>query len=339
MSWPHRIFACISSLLVLVGAPVQAAHIERSTIAGSEVVRVRITDPRRYWNASGFREMTPSIRLSTQAHTSARTLIYLKIGDGGDLLTHSGPAGSRTIQYPPGSESDRVSMVMYRKNGLLGYTVDDVRGTRWDHNGREYFHVYRASGPEPHAPLIGYEWPRDNARAASEATERLTQILRTTALPNGYLSGDYYIYRFRQLNRCQGCHWPNKPSARRVSDRRPPWATDASGLYTPLAVLHDYAPLSAESAFHDPNSADPYIKAHCGSPTGPTNAERLGSPGGYYYRCPDMTYPIGVRDLRRAVRNGDRYSESVCDARRYLFGRLDLNGRRHFAAAMRSCRQ
>jgi hypothetical protein len=52
-----------------------------------------------------------------------------------------------------------------------------------------------------------------------------------------------------------------------------------------------------------------------------------------------MTYPIGVRDMRRAVRDGDRYSESVCDARRYLFERLDLNGRRHFAAAMRSCRR
>lgn len=337
MHWPHRIFACISSLLVLAGAPVQAANIERSTIAGSEVVSVRITDPRRYWNAAGFHEMTPPIRLSTQAHTSARTLIYLKIGSG-DVLTHAGPAGSRTIQYPPGSESDRVSMVMYRKNGMLGYTIDDVRGTRWDHNGREYFHVYRASGPQPHAPLIGYEWPRDNARAASEATERLTQILRTTALPNGYSSGDYYIYRFRQLNRCQGCHWPNKPSASRVSDRRPPWATDASGLYTPLAVLHDYAPLSADSAFHDPNSADPYIEAHCGSPGGPTNAERLGTPGGYYYRCPGMTYPIGVRDMRRAVRDGDRYSESVCHARRYLFEHLDLDGRRHFAAVMRSCR-
>ena len=337
--WSHRIFACISSLLVLAWAPVQAANIERAKIADSEVVRVRINDPRRYWNETGFREMTPPIRLSTQAHTSARTLIYLKIGDGGDLRTDTGPAGSRTIQYPPGSESDRVSMVMYRRNGVPGYTIDDVRGTRWDQNGRQYFHVYRASGPEPHAPLIGYEWPRDNASAASEATNRLTQILRTTALPNGYLSDAYYIYRFRQLNRCQGCHWPNKPTAHLASDRRPPWATDASGLYTPLAVLHDYAPLSAQSAFHDPNSADPYIKAHCGSPTGPSNAERLGSPGGYYYRCPDMTYPIGVRDMRRAVRDGDRYSESVCDARRYLFRRMDVSGRRHFSAAVRSCRR
>jgi len=178
MHWSHRIIACISSLLALAWAPVQAANIERSTIAGSEVVRVRVADPRRYWQKSGFREMTPPIRLSTQAHTSARTLIYLKIGDG-DVLTYSGPAGSRTIQYPPGSESDRVSMVMYRKNGMLGYTIDDVRGTRWDHNGREYFHVYRASGPEPHAPLIGYEWPRDNALSPAQSLPGLSLAEQT----------------------------------------------------------------------------------------------------------------------------------------------------------------
>ncbi len=328
----------MSSVLALAGAPVHA-DIERSTIAGSEVMRVRIADPRRYWHATGFREMTPPIRVSLVAHSNAQTVIYLKIGDGGNVLTHPGPDGSLTIQYPPGSESDRVSMALYRENGTLGYTINDVRGIRWDHNGREYFHVYRASGPEPHAPLIGYEWPRDNARAAADAAEQLTQILRTTPLPNGYWSSNYDIRRFRQLNRCQNCHWPNKRGARLLSDRRPSWATDASGLYTPLSVLHDYAPLSTESAFHDPNSTDPYIQAHCGSHTGPTNAERFGSPGGYYYRCPDMAYPIGVRDLPRALHEGDRYSERVCDARSYLYRRLDANGKRHFAAAMRSCRR
>jgi hypothetical protein len=322
---------------MLAGAPVQAAHIERTTIAGSEVMLVRIADQRSYWRASGFRKMTPPIRVSLLAHSNSKTVIYLKIGDRGEVLTHPGPDGSLTIQYPPSSESDRVSMAMYRENGSVGYTINDVRGIRWDHNGREYFHVYRASGPEPHAPLIGYEWPRDNTNAAAEASDRLTQILRTTPLPNGYWSSDYDIYRFRQLNRCQGCHWPDKRGARRLSDRRPPWATDASGLYTPLAVLRDYAPLSAESAFHDPNTADPYIQVRCGSHTGPTNAERLGSPGGYYYRCPDMTYPIGVRDLPRAIRQGDLYSQSVCDARRYLYQHLDPNGKRHFSAAIQSC--
>ena len=228
-------------------------------------------------------------------------------------------------------------MALYRRNGSTGYTIDDVRGIRWDRNGREYFHVYKASGAGPHAPLIGYEWPRDNVNAAAEATERLTQILRTTPMPSGFWPSNYDIWRFRQLNRCESCHWPDKRVASMLYDRGPPWATDASGLYTPLAVLHHYAPLSAQSAFHDPNSTDPYIQAHCGSHTGPTNAERRGSPGGYYYRCPDMAYPIGVRDFPRALRQRDRYSQSVCNARRYLYRHLDADGKRYFAPAMRVC--
>ncbi len=271
------------------------------------------------------------IRVSLVAHSRVKTVIYLKISDSGNVQTRQGPGGTRTLQYPPGSESDRVSMVMYRCNGSTGYTIDDVRGIRWDRNGREYFTFTKPVVPGRMRHSLATNG-HGTVRAAADATERLTQILRTTPAPSGFWASNYDIWRFRQLNRCESCHWPEKRGARMLYDRGPPWATDASGLlYTPLAVMHHYAPLSAQSAFHDPNSNDPYIQAHCGSHTGPTNAERQGSPGGYYYRCPDGAYPIGVRDLSRALRQRDRYSQSVCNARRYLYRLLDADGKRYFA--------
>ncbi len=63
MRGSHRIIAYISCMLALTSTSIHTANIERETIAGSEVVRVRIPDPRHYWDAAGFREMTPPMRL------------------------------------------------------------------------------------------------------------------------------------------------------------------------------------------------------------------------------------------------------------------------------------
>ena len=106
----------------------------------------------------------------------------------------------------------------------------DVPDTRWDANGREYFHVYRTSGPQPNAPLEGYEWPRDHPTATLAVNTLLSATVSDTLLPNGYSSSSSDVRRFARLNRCQSCHWSDKAVAQTLSDRSPPWATDTSGL-------------------------------------------------------------------------------------------------------------
>lgn len=303
------------------------ADIDRQPVPGFELYEVRVTDPQRYWADHGFELLAPSIRVSVAAHSGARTRIYLKIGAAGEVELRSDDGGA--LQYPPGSEADRVSLVRYRGSNSRGYTIDDVRGTRWDEQGREWFHVYRASGPEPHAALVGYEWLRDDRRAAREATERLARLVETTLLPNGYRSNRWDVRRFVRLNRCQSCHIANKPTATSLYDRGPPWATDAHGLFTPLAVLRSRAPLSAESAFHDPNANDPYVHAWCGS----ERATRLGSPGGYYFSCSDGSYPLGTRQLHAE----DPYTPHVCASRRFLYARLDARAKAHYRDALDAC--
>jgi len=321
--------------LLLLGALATTTHaalIERTPISGSEVVHVRIEQPQRYWRETGFKLMSPVVRVSVAAHTGARTLIYLRLGTGANIVTTTNTDAMPSIKYPGGSESDRVSMVRYQRGGD-SYTIDDVRGTRWDANGREYFHVYRASGPQPHAPLEGYEWPRDNPLSARAASDLLSKVVQNNLLPNGYRSSRSDVRRFTRLNRCESCHWADKAPASTMSDRGPPWATDGSGLYTPLGVLLDQAPLSAESSFHDPNTNDPYLVPRCGT----AEAELQGSPGGYYFSCNGSDYPIGVRDVSAGIRANDPYSHAICDARRYLYSHLDTLGQRYFKQAMDAC--
>ena len=177
----------LSAMLLTASAAMAATGgVERTAVPGFSINELRIADPRRYWRQHGFKLMSPAIRVSVAAHTGARTQVFLRIGPEGDVRLRSTDGAALT--YPPGSEADRVSYVRYRSSGGLGYTIDDVRGTRWDEQGREWFHVYRASGPEPHAPLIGYEWLRDDNRAAREATRRLAQIVDSTLLPNALVN-------------------------------------------------------------------------------------------------------------------------------------------------------
>ena len=76
--------------LLLLGALATTTHaalIERTPISGSEVVHVRIEQPQRYWRETGFKLMSPVVRVSVAAHTGARTLIYLRLGTGANIVT------------------------------------------------------------------------------------------------------------------------------------------------------------------------------------------------------------------------------------------------------------
>ncbi|MCK6454409.1 MAG: hypothetical protein L6R19_26700 [Alphaproteobacteria bacterium] len=314
---------CLIAWSVL-SPPAQAAP-------ASEPRRVEIADPSRYWRDNGFVELTPAIRVSVPL--GARTLVYLKIPEGGLLTTRQVARQQRpTIRLPPGSAAARVSLTADEAGT---WTVEDVRGTRWDAQGREYFHVYRPRGAEAGAPLVGYEWPRGDDALQDRATALLTDLVRDLPLPfRGSAPAPREVARFRALNDCGSCHQPDKGQASSPFERLPPWLTDASGIYVPLAVLSDRAVLSTTPAFHDPNAEDPFVAARCADGAPASEYVRWGR---HFFRCGDGGMPVGIHDMQAARAAGDAHAGRVCASRRHLFERMDEAGRRAFAAAFRAC--
>ena len=298
--------------------------------AAGEPRRVEIADPAHHWHDDGFVELTPSIRVSVPL--GARTLVYLKLPDGARLTTrYLADQRRHTILLPPGSASDRVGL-MADEAGT--WTVEDVRGTRWDAEGREYFHVYRPATAAAGARLVGYEWRRGDAALQQRATEMLTEMVSDLPTPfSGSPPSGRGIAQFRALNECQSCHVPDKGQATSPYERLPPWTTDASGIYVPLAVLADRAVLSTTPAFHDPNASDPFVQARCAG--GP--AMEYVRWGRHFFRCADGGLPIGLHDVAAARAAGDAHAERVCASRRYLYERMDDAGRQAFTAAFRAC--
>ena len=297
--------------------------------ADPPVRRVEIADPARWWADNGFVALSPAIRVSVPP--GAQTVVYLAVG-AGRIATHWLPDQRRySLTLPPGSAADRVS---FATDGAGHRTIDDVRGTRWDASGGEYFHVYRPVSGASGAPLAGYEWRRGDAAGEASATTLLAELIGRTPAPFGGPPADARdIRHFRALNRCQLCHVPDKPQARTPDDPLPPWATDGSGLYVPPAVLADDAPLSDTDDFDDPNEGDRYVAARCAA----APATLLGRSGDLWYGCADGGLPIGHRDVAAGRAAGDRYTAALCASRRYLWDRLDALGRRAFAAAFAAC--
>ncbi|MEM7293229.1 MAG: hypothetical protein AAF420_07535, partial [Pseudomonadota bacterium] len=290
----------------------------------------------RYWRDAGFVELFPIVRPSVIAGKSSGTSIFLKVPKAGTISTSQVAGENRyTLKFPPGTIADRVSYRLYRKSdGEIGGAVNDVRGTRWDSDGREYFHVYRPTGVAPDMPLVGYEWPRGDRAAQRSATELLVDHIRKTPKPitGGFLSRSD-VRRFRALNNCAACHIANKPMAQQMHSRLPPWPTDASGLFVPGSVLLDSLPLSSTSDFHDPNDLDPFLIASCETEEARMHTRSYAT----WFTCIDSVAPMGTRDVLRALQASDTYTQAVCASRRYLFDRLDQRGRIAFSHAFKVC--
>jgi hypothetical protein len=293
---------------------------------------LEIKDPTRHWIENGFVEMVPPIRVSVAAGLQTETAIMLFVPDGQQIGVQAGLGGQPILSFPPGTVAERIAYRLF-DNGQRR-TVEDVRGTRWDDQGRELFHVYRAATPEPHSRLIGMEWRRDDPGEQEEATEFLTAIVGTTPMPiSGRMPRSGDVARFRSMNACASCHVQGKPAAADPREPLPPWPTDHSGLYVPQAVLSDRAALSSTRMFHDPNAGDRFVRAEC--PDG--DAEIVTWAYGRYYRCPQGGLPMGRRDMRLSSTDEDEHGLKVCRSRRYLFERMDAAARFAFREAFAVC--
>ena len=225
-----------SSLIIgLILTLPQAVH--------ADPVPLRIADPANFWTSNGYVELAPAIKVSIPPGGDSETIVYLKLPADGliEVIPASGQA-TANIKLPAGSIIDRVAYVRLRDGG---FGVEDVRGTRWDKDGTEWFHVYRPVSAEKKAALQGMEWRRGNVAEQASATDLLAAFLEKTAMPPfGGLPDRRDVRQFRGLNDCAACHQVSKPEARAGGEPLPPWPTDARGLYVPIAVLADTGLLS-----------------------------------------------------------------------------------------------
>jgi hypothetical protein len=215
-------------------------------------------------------------------------------------------------------------------------TVSDVRGSRIDEKGREWFHVYRPVSGAPNAPLVGYEWLRDDPAQRAEATALLVEHVRTTPRPFANRPpSSGYIRFFSRMNACESCHFANKAAGTDPDDWLPLWPTDQIGWYVPQAVMLSALALSSTPSWHDPNAEDDLVASRCRSGAA---ARRRGTVR-RWFQCDDGSVPNGIRDIIGGLADGDTYTRAVCRSRRYIFDRMSPEAKRAFAAAMDPCRR
>jgi hypothetical protein len=264
--------------------------------------------------------------------------VFFKIPGDAPIVSEEHPSEvvPASFSFPPGTVADRVAYVMMEdeETGEPLIRVLDVRGTRIGDDGTQFFRVLRPGGPEPEAPMIGFEWPRGDDKAREEATYRLLEELRD--IPQPIIESPpspQALARLALLNHCEICHLPNKgPST--PDSHLPAWPTDGSGFYVPLAVLMDHAPLSTQPGLHDPNAEDPYIETSCGS----VPAAIDGGPHNRWFTCPDEErLPMGRRDIRRGLEELDAYTMLVCSSRAFLVDRMATPSRDAFTELMNEC--
>lgn len=315
----------LRTLIIAVGLLLPAA-------VRADPVALTIADPAHFWAANGYIELSPAIKVSVPPGWESETAVYLKLPK--DRLIEVSPASgsaAANIKLPAGSIIDRVAKVRF-PDGSFG--VEDVRGTRWDEQGTEWFHVYRPTGAAPNSPLQGYEWRRGNAAEQSSATDLMTAFLAKTPMPpSGGLPDRRDIRRFRGLNNCAACHQAVKPEARASGERLPPWPTDARGLYVPIAVLSDSGLLSDTDDWNDPNAGNPLVKALCGDQP----AELSGGGARQWFTCANGKMPKGVRNIAEGFASGNSYAIKVCASRRTLYEHMTVEARKAFAGAFKAC--
>ncbi|MFZ5471842.1 MAG: hypothetical protein ACOZIN_20625 [Myxococcota bacterium] len=304
------------------------------------VTRVDIDRPVTYWVDQGFMEMVPPIRLPSTRTEKDRITVWLRVPAGKVIEVEEREWGP-TLRYPPGTAADRVEWRAYSlPDGIQGWTVLDVRGTRLDAQGREHFHVYLPNGPLPQAPLFGYEWPRGDASAERAATDLFVTFLQNapSVSAEGHLMDeaqrDKRVALFTKRNDCGGCHRYHKPEARKRSPQEPLHRpTDALGWYGIYSVLRDAVPLEYHRP-RDMNVADPFVTVSC-----PEGAPKLleDPKGGRYFVCDQGYVPKGRLDLEAALAAKDARAEGLCRSRRYLYEHMDEKGRGVFAEAFRAC--
>ncbi len=290
---------------------------------GRDRGELRIDAPWDRWTREGFVLLVPSAHAPSSSAAIDQVTIWARMSDDAQISTVEGARGP-ALRFPAGTELDRVE---YAGEGAQRQVID-VRGTRIDEHGVEHFHVYRKLRPGRDAPMFGFEWRADDPDAHATATEAL--LAKLTEVPPGLGMDEEkrrrYLDDLRAKNQCAPCHEKDRaPNSKQGEHGLVNRGTDASGFFTPLAVLSASVPVERYGA-HDPNLTDPHVTITC------DDAEPIMGEDGRP-RCVDQRVPLATTDLSA----GGARAEQVCRSRRYLFDRLDQRGRELFAASLSDC--
>jgi hypothetical protein len=311
--------------LALVGALALGC---RGDAPAKSVVELSIADPARHWVEAGFVELVPAIRPPSTPDERDRITVWIRLPGAARITSAPSAAGGMTLAVPPETVADRVEYITptgASPDAPATGNVIDVRGTRFVPGGAELFHVLR---PGTGAGLRGFEWPRHDQGASEQATRRLIDSQRALGASPAQLR------RLRRLNDCAACHRPDVPAATRVTRDLPRRPTDATGLYSLLAVMRNEAPVEVHRP-RDMNADDPFISVVCPG-NQPATLDRESN-GARRFTCPGGAVPTARLDVTAAIAAGDPHALAVCRSRRMLYERMTEGARRAFSGAMAGC--
>lgn len=309
----------LGSLAILLGWTTARMVRNRPRSAGAGLSPVSIAAPERYWADHGFVLLEAPMRVPTNSEQTDHIQVWIRIPANALIGTRRLADGRLSLRMPPGTVADRVESV--------GGAVVDVRGTRFEADGGELFHVLRAARSNS-GSLEGVEWMRGDRDGEIAAAARLADLVRTTDGPRA-------ARVFGEFMDCQSCHAADRPESRQVrTDDLPNRGTDGSGLYQVLAVLSDDAPLEFNRP-RDLNVDDPKVRIACADGRSPAVVREAG--GAVRAGCADGSVPRGRLALADTLRAGSQRAAAICRARVYLAAHLDELGRHEFEAALREC--
>lgn len=298
----------------VLAAAVALAGITGACHKRDTVVAVELAQPDEYFAHNGYVELVPPVRLPTDAEGRDHIRVWMRLPKRGVIDLDA--AGR--LRFPDETVVERVESFDDR--------VVDVRGTRFDDDGKEWFHVYRRAGDR----LVGVEWPRDDASAEKRARARIDDLVQGSEPDGG--AGAQWIARWKQMDDCASCHKRDRDEASAVT-AMPSRATDGSGLFVPATVLADAAPLERHRP-RDLNIEDHFMRITCARGAAMIAADKEG---GKQPRCTDLGVPRATLDVPRALALGDAHAQKMCASRRWLAARLSEKARARFAAAIDEC--
>jgi hypothetical protein len=318
------------------------------------VEALSIESPHDHWRQGGFVGLVPSIHVPRVHGTRDVLQVWLSLPDGGriDARDRSEADGGHVLVLPAGSRVDRVeyrvtdSKLHWGEQQYMAARIEDpneqleitdVRGIVEQGESGQQFRILRRESGKPQAPLIGWAWNSGDESARKQVRRSLEEHLASARRPVGRPPLEHQaIEAILARTDCAGCHVPAiegepadiEQARARVRD------TDASGLYTVMAVLQDHVDVSNHRLL-DVNHDDPFVEVRCGDR--PARLEMDIADREQRFVCPDGGAPLAHRNVESALAEGHDYTERLCEARRFLFERSTPEAHAAFQESFAVC--
>jgi hypothetical protein len=205
------------------------------------------------WQRAGYIEVVTPARPPTSEDTKAHIVVVVRIPDGQHIVDGKWPIGSTAARVEYSGQANAPDAPV-----AAAWRVLDVRSFTWTAQGRQCA-VLR---PNRDGQLVGLRWPCsiDNDQRASELLRQFV-LEQRFASPSGPAARQRAADHLASINRCIGCHQPN-----RTEDRSPNTlvqrGTDAEGLFSIRSAFRDEDPIERYRPV-DTNRSDANVALVC----------------------------------------------------------------------------